>query len=428
MTAVGPRARGRTIAAIVIVAIVLRFVFSAWVVGLGAMTRGDEEDYHAIAAHLVGDGTFAGGDGHVTGRRPPGYPFFLAGIYALAGPDPVAGRVAQVLLGGFVVLLTALVARRVFDGATALAAAALAAVSPFLIFASGYLLTENLYMVFLLGALWVVPRVRDLEAASTARAVAVAALLGLATLTRPTGLPVLEWTIAALLVLGASGWRRRLVRAALVVAVFAVILAPWVVRNARVMGGWMLTTHGGITFYQGNNPAVASVAGWRGGAAPLGALPHFDTLSTLSEVDRDRMAWQLGRDYLRENPGEIPALVGWKLVRFWRLKSDMGLSGIRSGWWWSKDTGPGRLAATTDVGMLYALAVLPLFAIGLWITRRRWRDLVLPYGIVVTHTAVAVVFFGSLRGRLPVEPVICIFAGASLAGIARALRARRAWS
>jgi hypothetical protein len=46
--------------------------------------------------------------------------------------------------------------------------------------------------------------------------------------------------------------------------------------------------------------------------------------------------------------------------------------------------------------------------------------------MVVVHTAVAVVFFGSLRGRLPVEPVICIFAGTALAAAARSAARRRA--
>jgi hypothetical protein len=32
------------------------------------------------------------------------------------------------------------------------------------------------------------------------------------------------------------------------------------------------------------------------------------------------------------------------------------------------------------------------------------------YGIIVMHTLTALMFFGSLRSRMPVEPVIAIFA------------------
>jgi hypothetical protein len=42
---------------------------------------------------------------------------------------------------------------------------------------------------------------------------------------------------------------------------------------------------------------------------------------------------------------------------------------------------------------------------------------------VVVHTAIAVWFFGSLRTRIPVEPMICVFAGAALVTLVRPRRA-----
>ncbi len=116
----------------------------------------------------------------------------------------------------------------------------------------------------------------------------------------------------------------------------------------------------------------------------------------------------------------------WKLARFWRLKSDMGLSGIRSGWWFNRNSALGRIAADVDLGLVYALVVIPLFVVGLFVSRRRWRPLALLYGVIVAHTAVAIVFFGSLRGRIPVEPVICVFAAVAMVAATRAIRTRRA--
>jgi hypothetical protein len=74
------------------------------------------------------------------------------------------------------------------------------------------------------------------------------------------------------------------------------------------------------------------------------------------------------------------------------------------------------------VGLIYAIVALPLFVAGLWMTRRRWRDLLFGYGVIVVHTAVAVLFFGSLRTRIPVEPMICVFAGAALVSLRRPRR------
>ena len=106
------------------------------------------------------------------------------------------------------------------------------------------------------------------------------------------------------------------------------------------------------------------------------------------------------------------------LDRFTFSPSANLIPGIAPG---NKNSLAGRLAAEVDVGLAYAVVVIPLFVAGLWITRRRWRELALLYGVVAVHTAVAVVFFGSLRGRIPVEPVIALFAACALAAITRRL-------
>jgi 4-amino-4-deoxy-L-arabinose transferase-like glycosyltransferase len=418
---------GRAIVAILLAAALLRIGFAGWVVGLDVPPRGDEIDYHAIAGNLIAGDGYAQAGGQPTARRPPAYPFLLTALYAVTGPNPAAGRLVQILLGLCVVWLTVVVARRVFGQRVALVAGALAALNPFLAFVCGYLLTENLYMVFVLAALAVAPT-PEAWLSSWRRPLAAAGLIALAALARPTGLPIFEWSALAVLLLAAGSWRLRLARVALAAVIFALMLAPWIARNARVVGAPVLTTHGGITFYQGNNARVVDTPSWRGGVAPLDALPRYEELAGMPEIERDRMAWSLGRAYLASHPGEIPEMVAWKLGRFWRLQSDMGLSCVRSGWWWSTSSWAGRLASTLDVGFVYAMVAMPLFVAGLWLTRRRWRELVLVYGVIVVHTAIAAVFFGSLRSRIPVEPVMGVFAAVAAVALYDGFRKRRAVS
>lgn len=408
----------RALPAILVVAALARFGFSAGVVGLNAPIRGDEVDYHAIASHLAAGKEFAAVEGMPTARRPPAYPVMLSLLYRATGPSPAAARIVQILLGVGVVWLTFRAARAWFGATAAAWAGWLAALNPFLVFISGYLLTENLFLVLLLTATVLTPAPRAFGESSPRRVVLAGGLLGAAALARPSGLPLFEWMLAAVLLFAGAGWKVRAARGALAGAAFLLVLAPWLARNARVVGAPVLTTHGGITFYQGNNEKVATTPSWRGGVAPLEVLPGFDSLAVMPELARDRAAWDLGRAYLRAHPGEVPSLTAWKLARFWRVKSDMGLSGIRSGWWFDNRSALGRVASRLDAGMIYAAVALPLFTAGLFVTRRRWRELLFPYGVVVVHTAVAAVFFGSLRTRIPVEPVICVFAGAALAGLA----------
>ncbi len=412
----------RALSTILIVAALSRFGFSVYVVGLNAATKGDETDYHAIATHLADGRGFVSTEETPTARRPPAYPVFLSLLYRLGGPDPAAGRVAQVLLGVVVVWLTMRVARVWFGERASVWAGWFAALNPFLIFVCGYLLTENLYLIFLLAAMVLAATPPGFCKSSHVRAALVGALLGLAALARPSGLPMLEWMLAAALLFGAAPWRHRFTRIALAAFLCGVVMLPWLARNARVVGAPVLTTHGGMTFYQGNNEKVAMTPEWRGGVAPLEVLPEHDRLTAMSELERDRAAWQLGREYLRAHPGEVPSMVFWKLVRCWRLKSDMGLSGIRSGWWFNNQSWLGKMAAQLDIGMIYAVVAIPLFISGLWLTRRRWRDLLFGYGGIAVHTAVAVCFFGSLRTRIPIEPMICVFAAAAIVTLRRPRR------
>jgi len=413
-----------TLLVIVVAAGLFRLAFSTLVVGWDAGIRGDELDYHSIATSLTeGEGYRSGG--YLTCRRPPVYPVVLAGAYKLFGPSVTAARILQILLGMLLVYLVFRVARRFFGGNVGFIAAALAALNPFLILMSGYLLTENIYMVLVMTALLVMPTPGHIN--SSLRTVLTAVvLMAVATLARPTGLPLALWMLGTSVLFG-SGWLGYRLRNGLIAAVlFAAILLPWSLRNQAVAGGWVgLTTHGGITFYQGNNQKVVDIPHYRGGVAPLDGLPHAAEIARMGELERERFTREKGMEFLRANKPLLPRLMWWKFARFWRLKSESGLSGIKSGWWWSQDSIAGRLASNLDVGFLYAVVVFPLFVAGIVLTRRRWRELVFLYGVVVAHTAVALVFFGSIRGRVPVEPVIAIFAAVTIERAVFRLRERR---
>jgi 4-amino-4-deoxy-L-arabinose transferase-like glycosyltransferase len=417
------RRHSRTVLpAVLILAALFRTGFGLGVVGISSPPKADEADYHLLAANLAAGKGFIDESNGPTGRRPPAYPAFLSLLYRVAGPRPMVGRVVQIVLGIVIVWLVYSTTRRHFDRATACVAAAFAALNPFLIFISGYALTENLYIVLLLLGLRLLPRA-GADAPPVSRWFYGAVVLALAALTRPTGLPVAVWVCVAALVCARGDWPTRIAQVAVVALVLAALLLPWAFRNQVTFGGWVgLTTHGGITFYQGNNERVVEVAHYRGGVAPLEALPYYRQLARLDERARDDYAYRLGKEFVRDNARMMPRITWWKFKRFWRLRSDMGLSGIRSGWWFSKESRLGSAAAAFDAGLVYAAVAFPLFLAGLVVTRRRWREMAFYYGVIAAHTAVGLVFYGSIRGRLPVEPVIAMFSAVAVMGLVRLVR------
>lgn len=422
------RLRSRTaIGLLVIVAagLAARLLFCVAVVGVDRPPAGDELDYHQIAVNLSQGEGYRLGSGEPTARRPPLYPIVLSFLYRVFGDSIAAARLLQVLLGAALIPLVFHVTRRLFPPRAAWIAAGLTAVNPYLIFISGYVLTENLYAVLLLAA--VPPSAAILSPAGSRRGAALAGLtLGLATLCRPTAWIIGLWVAGFGVLLGGGERRARIARAAVLVAALVVTLIPWAIRNHVVFDRWEpFTFHGGITFYQGNNPAVLEYPQYHGGVAPLEMLPAWDRIKTMAEPERDDTTTAMGREFLRRNPDKVPILLWRKFARFWRLRSDVGLSGIRSGWWFDRNTVLGRLAGSLDAGFVYSAVVIPLFAAGFLLglaDRRRSAALA---GLVVVHTLVALVFFGSLRMRIPIEPVVAMFAADAFVRIIGGLRARR---
>ena len=410
------------LAAVLLLALVLRIFFWLEVAGPDAPLRGDEIDYDSIARSLASGGGFAAAGGAATAARPPLYPLLLGGVYRAVGVRVEAGRILQILLGVSIVLLTHMLARRLFREGVALLSAAAVAFDPSLIFISSYLLAENLYIALLLSFLVLFARAAA-RPPSYAACAAGGILLGLASLARPNAFPFALFAAAGFLAFGAGTARSRLAKSMVIVAGVLITIAPWAARNEMRFGKPVLfTTHGGITFYQGNNIVAYEEPGYRGTVAPLQSLPGWDRIKGMDEVAGDEEAWRLGWTFVREHPGPAARMAAWRFMRFWRLSGDAPFSGVRSGWWWDKGKRFGGLATSFDAVLVFSIVVIPLFVLGLLLTARRARSLVYLYGVIIVHTATALLFFGSLRARLGVEPVIAVFAACAALRLIEAAR------
>ena len=181
--------------------------------------------------------------------HPPLYPYFLAGVNALLG-TLTAIKVVQALFGSLIVPAVFRIARRVFGFRTAVAAAALAAFYPELIWYSAHFWCETLFLALLW---WGIERVIAADEVSSTRMAAVAGVLfGLAVLTRETVLYLLP---LAALWLARPRAGRRLALASTLMAVALAVVLPWTVRNWIQFEAFIpVSTGGGLNLYQGNAP------------------------------------------------------------------------------------------------------------------------------------------------------------------------------
>jgi hypothetical protein len=354
----------------------------------------DDVQFNALATQMARGNGYRDGPGQpLTSFRAPGFPLLLAGLYRITGESPRAAYLAFCVLGAAACLLTYVLGRTLLPEGSARLAALLAVFYLPDIWFSTVFLSEVVFVPFLALGLWGL--VRYLRGGGLAWLALAGAALGYATLTRPFALLLLP--LCGVLLLWAPGtWGRRWVGCAVYGLLFVGVIAPWTFRNYRVHGKPVLVaTNGGSTFYGGNNDIVVTQVRHFGHWISTTELPHRDRIeATPDEAAHDRMEWELGWRWLRQNPGRIPLLCVLKLVRLW----------------WLPDFDPGHR-------LLRALTFLPylvLFLAGFVLVFRRREYRALPWWplhmTVLATVVTALIFWGSPRFRDADTPVLMLYA------------------
>jgi 4-amino-4-deoxy-L-arabinose transferase-like glycosyltransferase len=181
-------------------------------------------------------------------RRTPILPLVIAAVYALVGHAPGMAVAANVLLGGFVCVLTVVIGRRLFGAGTGFLAGLLVAVDLTSAAYSLTLMTETLFTVLLL--LCVLGIVQYSRHGGFRTIVLAAFWCGAVILTRPIGL-FLPFVLApALAFLAQMGTRRaRLVAGSAFVILALLFPAAWTARNYVVAGVAQPTSIAAINLY-----------------------------------------------------------------------------------------------------------------------------------------------------------------------------------
>ena len=227
---------GYALLAIVAVALVLRV--GVWLgTPVDSPLRADAARYYAAAHNLRFNGVYStdlaalvgGGAPVADAARSPGYPLFLLPFIEPLPKQSVWDRVvaAQVLVSTLTVVLAYLITARLLGRGPGLAAGFLTALSPHLINANIYLLTETLFAFLLVLFTWAVGRLG--EPPRRLMLVLAGALLGAAALVHPSAQHVILPWIVLLWLSTPPPWRWR--GPALALLGFALVFGPWVARN-----------------------------------------------------------------------------------------------------------------------------------------------------------------------------------------------------
>ncbi len=370
----------------------------------------------------------------------PLYAYFLAVVAGLAGDYVWAPRIAQTLLGVATVALVYVAARRLFRPPAALVAAAIVALyAPAIFFDT---LIQKASLTHALTALTLATSVWAATAGSRTTWLhwgVAGFVLGILVLNRQHALVYLPlvalWALLAPAPLPTipprprRPTRARIGGAAAVLVGCGLALAPWIARNRVVLREWVLTTPNlGQNLAMGVGPGATGT--YRAARSGFGAGEREQigwTREAETALGRKLTAGEVSDYYLRaslewirNNPSTWLRQLAWKIGLVWGLRE---LPDTEDYYLYIEHS---RLlnvlnAAMLNFGLLAPLAVVGIFA------KRKAASGVWPLHVWLLLTTISVaafVVFG--RYRLPLIPVLAIFAGAGVMSIVERLRARRA--
>jgi 4-amino-4-deoxy-L-arabinose transferase-like glycosyltransferase len=409
-----PHVRG-WLTGLVAVGLLIRLAGLAGTADLGTRIL-DEVDYRTLATSIVDGRGFAFESGP-TSLRPPLYPAFVAGVWAVTGTRSLqAVRTAQIALALATMVMVFAIGRDLFGANAGLAAAALACFYPSLLISNYLLLTEVLFAALVTASVWAI--VRLFQRGSAWTAAAAGCLLGLAALTRSVIYPF-PILLALLLVTSLrQTTTRRLLLATVMLVSYVMVLTPWAVRNTRLQGVPVLVdTMGGLNLRMGNYEYTPLQRAWdavseTGERSWVAGIPKQpDGGGAWTEGKKERWARGLAVRFMVAHPALTVWRAAIKFGDFWGLERDF-IAGIQQG----------LFHPPAAVGIALSLAILVSFPLVLFLaivqiarlTGPDWVAGFVPLLLVLFICALHAIVFGHPRYRLPEMPLLCVYAGAAV--------------
>jgi tetratricopeptide (TPR) repeat protein len=215
-----------------------------------------------------------------------------------------------------------------------------------------------------------------------------------------------------------------LVAAAVLALGIGLGIAPATLRNSVVADELVLiSSQGGLTFYQGNNERAIGVympvPGFSGDPLRAGEeeieLAEKAVGRELTRAEARRYWLDRGTSFLLDNPGRALSLLGNKLL-FWLGSDEQSTEYVLKT--------ERELTPTLWLMFLPFAAIVALAAVGIRATGRGDAQQVLLYLFILINLASVLIFYFSSRYRLPAVPFLCVLAGAGIMTVRDRYRAR----
>lgn len=383
---------------VAIVAVLLRLGF----VAVESVQITNDSGAYDRLAHGILDGSGLHYHTQLSAERTPGYPLFVAAIYALGGSQ-TAVAVVQVFIEGLCILLIgSLGALLRVPSWGILSAAWLTAIFPPLVTQPSYFMTESLYQIVILVAV-----IYSLKARNFLMAGLAGLFWGLTCLVRPTPLPFVFLLGAVMVLLKPTGRR---ITGVVLIAACLVTLAPWLIRNQRVLGAPVLSTFGWQNIYAMNSRLADS--DWATMPAFLSSVTDLcvrvgwgdHAVEERSDVQVDSLCRTAALNLIKENPVRFIEASAQRVARLW-----FNLGYGRA----DKPPSTRSILLAIFMGGLMAVGIVGFFLLKGW---RSWPILAVTL-LLLFNTAIHAVSVAYYRFNQPMLPIFFLFTAWAAAGL-----------
>jgi len=361
---------------------------------------------------------------------PPLYTLFVSVFLRFTSQPATMLGICQALISSFTPLLVYGVAVQISVRPVTWLAGVATALYPVFIIEAARPFTLSLLSFLLASFLFLT--VRLLKLAGWRQGALIGIVAGMMALVRATMLG-LVMVIVIWMYLNRDAIHHWLVVGLAVIAFAGLTLMPWTVRNCLVHRQLVLiSTNGGFTFWNGNNPFttgsafdvyVDRVAAYTNVPVDLDAVqsgivhlrPYplppnvVAQVQALTEVELERELYRAGLRYSLEHPRDWLRLVARKVTSFWWFRPNIGRS--------RADLGEGGQiydpAWVLPYKILYA-AMFPLFLLGVLTSLKNARRYSILYFLFGYLTVAYSLFNVTTRYRWEIEPYILLFSGLGL--------------
>lgn len=406
----------RALLLIVLAALALRVGYVAWAKH-DEPRRGDQIFYNVQANQLARGEWFTDPrDGSETAQHPPLTALALAPVSWVAerfdegGEHLLAQRFTMAVLGVGVVVLVALIGRRVAGARAGLIAAGIAALAPNLWMNDGLVMSETLAALAVALAILLAYRMWDAPTWWNAAWVGVA--VGLGMLARAElGLLLVFMVLPLALFLGERSAGARLGLVGVAFAATFVVVSPWLVLNVtRFDEPVLFSTNDGLTLCGANAPGAYHGIGtglWDPSTCERSdpVLEHEDAGAVSNRLRRQ------GLDYATDHLDRVPVVAVTRLARVWSLYAP--------GYMAEYNAGEGREEWASWLGFASFWITAPLAVGGGVVLRRRRVPLTPLVAQFVMVSVTALVIYGLVRFRVPAEVAMAVLAAVGVDALVR---------